>query len=627
MSGSTEHGLSVSANTQNESGAFESKVQTGNAGGFGGSLLNGTVKNSSVTNLNQVDALNYTGGFIGHLGKSGVIDLDKAATGGALDGLLNATAGVLDNFGSHCDECTVEGIKEGFIVNSQNGKECISGGFAGLADLAKIDNSHVTNIKKVNSDQIAGGYVGRTTFSYLADIDAGSSTLLDPILSIVNKLLDILYVDDLENLGAIDIGLGKLLEVKLLSDGKTLSVTLLGLPITVALVKNNVDGTSDLAQIHIGDSYIEVPCTNTEGDHISEEDVKNINIGLIKSNRTSIKNSSITGISIGYDVFGGGANDENDGTHQKGYAGGFVGYNDEGLFENNQMYYADTIRGTNDKVGPFVGDTSLDSVYDFNTVENIEGNQNRYRVYRDHNELTSLIVQDKAINAETSNVNWNEFVISHIKDVETFDKFKNAILSSVDINEEAEVYISSAKAVLMKDKKTSDNEENLTPPPSDMQDPCDELINLTINKIWKDFGNFENIHPDQIELLLTRTYTENGEVKEDKEFAQTILLNPSDDMKNIWQKIVKDLPAYKVLEDGAHAYYTYQLTEKEIDGYSTTIESSEDGFTITITNSHIPFLPDTGGMGTYVFTFIGMIGILAVFYSLRKGRKENEKHV
>ena len=42
-------------------------------------------------------------------------------------------------------------------------------------------------------------------------------------------------------------------------------------------------------------------------------------------------------------------------------------------------------------------------------------------------------------------------MISHIKDVETFDKFKNAILSSVDINEEAEVYISSAKAVLMKD--------------------------------------------------------------------------------------------------------------------------------------------------------------------------------
>ena len=136
----------------------------------------------------------------------------------------------------------------------------------------------------------------------------------------------------------------------MLSDGKTLSVTLLGLPISVALEKNNGNGTSDVAQIHIGDSYIEVPCTDTTGDHINKDDVKNINIGLIKSNRTSIKNSSITGISIGYDVFGGGANDDKDGTDKNGYAGGFVGFNDEGLFENNQMYYADTIRGTKDKL-------------------------------------------------------------------------------------------------------------------------------------------------------------------------------------------------------------------------------------------------------------------------------------
>lgn len=624
--GSTEHGLSVSANSQSEAGAFENKVQTGNAGGFGGSLLNGSVKNSSVTNLNQVNALNYTGGFIGHLGKSGVVDLDKASTGGALSDLLNATAGVLDNFGSHCDNCKVEGIQAGFIVNSKNGKESIAGGFTGLADLAKIDASHVLNIKKVTSDQIAGGFVGRTTFSYLADIDAGSNTLLDPVLSIVNKLLDILYIDDLENLGAIDIGLGKLLEVKLLSDGKTLSVTFLGLPISVALVKNNGDGTSDLAQIHIGDSYIEVPCTNTEGNHISEEDKKNINIGLIKSNRTSVKNSSVTGISIGYDVFGGGANDEKDGTHQQGHAGGFVGYNDEGLFENNQMYYADTIRGIKDKVGPFAGKTSLDSIYDFNTVENIEGNQNGYRVYRDHNDLTSLIVDGKTITAESSNTDWNEFVISHIKDIDIYDKFKNAILSSVDIKEDAGVYVSSAKAVLMEDKKTSENEENLAPPPSDMQDPCDESINLTINKIWKDFGNFENIRPAQIELLLTRTYKENGSEIKDAQFEQTIIVTPSDDMQNIWRKTVKGLEAYKVLDDGTHAYYTYQLTEKEVDGYLTTIDSSEDGFTITITNSHIPFLPDTGGTGTYVFTFIGMIGIAAVLYSLRKGRKKNEKH-
>lgn len=48
VNGSNDQGLIVSANTEIESGAFEGKVQTGNAGGFGGSLLNGSVKNSKL---------------------------------------------------------------------------------------------------------------------------------------------------------------------------------------------------------------------------------------------------------------------------------------------------------------------------------------------------------------------------------------------------------------------------------------------------------------------------------------------------------------------------------------------------------------------------------------------------
>mgnify|MGYP000591632910 CR=1 FL=1 len=41
-------------------------------------------------------------------------------------------------------------------------------------------------------------------------------------------------------------------------------------------------------------------------------------------------------------------------------------------------------------------------------------------------------------------------------------------------------YISDAKAVLMSDAKTSLNTgDNISPEPSDVQDPCDELINLT----------------------------------------------------------------------------------------------------------------------------------------------------
>ena len=58
-------------------------------------------------------------------------------------------------------------------------------------------------------------------------------------------------------------------------------------------------------------------------DYIDND--SNISIGLIKANRTRVGDSSVSGITIGYDVFGGGAGNEKDGTHEEGYAGGFVG--------------------------------------------------------------------------------------------------------------------------------------------------------------------------------------------------------------------------------------------------------------------------------------------------------------
>ena len=83
--------------------------------------------------------------------------------------LLNATAGVLDIFGSHSDNCSVIGIPVGFTISSESGKEPISGGFVGYADLGRMSNCNVENIKKVASDQIAGGFVGKTSFEYLAN--------------------------------------------------------------------------------------------------------------------------------------------------------------------------------------------------------------------------------------------------------------------------------------------------------------------------------------------------------------------------------------------------------------------------------------------------------------------------
>lgn len=620
VTGSTDNGLVVEAKDQITEGTLNSKIQTGNAGGFGGSLLDGSVKNSKCEQLNKVISKNYAGGFIGHMGKSGVVDLDKAQV---LGQLLNATAGVLDVFGSHTDDCEVKGYKNGFTVQSKDGDEPISGGFVGYGDLARISNCQVNEIKKVSSDQIAGGFIGKTSYEYLGDIDVGSTYLLDPVLAIVNKLLDLLYIGDLENLGLIDLNLGSLLQLQIFAEGNTLSVTLLGLKIAVALDKDRGDGSSDLAKITIGDSYIEIPCSNVDGNHIGEGEKENIKIGLIKANRTKVENSTITGIKSGYDVFGGKATDTTDGTDSNGLTGGFIGFNNEGLIENNSMYYADTIRGTSNEVGPFTGKTKLESSYTFNTKTNIEGNNNIYRIYRTKSDqLLNIIKGSLDIKKDSDVDNWNIFKISHYQDIKDYDELKNAKLSNEDKTEQVDLdaYISNAKAVLMDDTKVYDNEDSLTPIPSNQQDPCDEFLNVTINKIWKDLNNLGQIRPDTIEVTLQRSYMKGSE-----EITETVgsymLLSNDATNKNVWQKVINDLPTYTVLDDESKAYYTYTVTEQAVASYTTTITSSNDNYTFTITNKTMSLLPDLGGKGIKAFVLVGIFGVLMILLSYNKSEK------
>lgn len=125
-----QDGLKVQAHTvQNQpEGNFTETRFTGCAGGFGGGMMDGSVKNSAVSNFATVEGLNYTGGFVGHLGKSGVADIDKVTV---LKELLDANAGVLDLFGSHVENCTVTGFGLGTVVEAKGGEQPIAGGFAG----------------------------------------------------------------------------------------------------------------------------------------------------------------------------------------------------------------------------------------------------------------------------------------------------------------------------------------------------------------------------------------------------------------------------------------------------------------------------------------------------------------
>ena len=633
--GSKDAGLSVSANKAIKSGQNNQVTYSGTAGGFGGSLLNGSVKNSTVTQLSNVRGLNSVGGFVGYSGKSGVVKADKIDVLGDNTGqLLGGALGVMDIFGSHIDECSVSGTSDGYTVQSQNGEEQIAGGFIGYANLARMfkctagSNSDLNiGLKQVASGGTAGGFAGRTSFAYLADLKLDSGPV-NVIFAVVNQLVKALYLDKIQDSNLLKINLG-IVKVEALYDGKLLHVNILGLDISVGLSKKSTDNSqqTDLAIITIGDSSIKLPCN--ENGLLNDNDAKsNISVSLIKANRTKITDSNVYGVSYGYDVYAGGANNNTDGTATDGRSGGFVGFNDEGLLKNNNMYYCDVVRGTSNLVGPFSGKSQLNSVYDFNKLEKVEGEENNYRIYRKLDKSFNEIKgNNQKLNSDyENNGDWNIYTIKHMDIVKAFNNLENAVLSNGSETANLKAYESSAKAVLMADTKTTLNTgESETPEPSESQDPCDKLVKLTINKVWKDFDNFDHKRPYSITVTISRTWKDAT----GKEQTQTVPNYESYRItgsinKSTWQEVIKDLPAYFKESDGAVRYYKYSVTETEIYGYSTTINTSNDGFTFTITNKHFPCLPNTGGFGNYLFYAIAILLFLVYFVMRYRKNKENK---
>lgn len=518
VSGSEDAGLSVQAHETNKYGQNDAVTYSGVAGGFGGALLNSSVKNSTVTNLSNVVGLNSTGGFVGYSGKSGVVGADKFdVLGNNSWQLLGGALGVMDIFGSHIDDSTVTGINGGYTVQSTGVDEPIAGGFIGYANLARMSNctagdssNSSLGLKQVASNEIAGGFVGKTSFAYLADVKL-DSTLVDALFGIVNNLVKALYLDKIQDSDLLKINLG-IIKVEALYDGKLIHVNLLGLDISVGLSKSTENNQqTDLAIITIGDSKIELPC-DKNGIKADNDTKSNISVSLIKANRTKITGSQVYGISSGYDVFGGGADNDNDGSGNNGMSGGFVGFNNEGLLQNNDMYLCDVIRGTFQKVGPFSGNSKLDSVYDFNTLDKVEGVSNNYRIYRKLEKVLDKITKNSNVlnsaHKKDESTGWDIYTLGHMNKVKQYDDLKNAQIT--DSNGSAKVdlnaYESDAKAVLMSDTKTNLNTgESDTPEPSESQDPCDEKIKLTINKVWKDWNNFSGIRPKSITVTISRS--------------------------------------------------------------------------------------------------------------------------
>ena len=667
-------GAQVRANTADKVGTMDSLRYFGNAGGFAGSLLNGSVKDCTVSALSTVTAPSYAGGFAGYMGKNSTVDIDEAGVGiGEIFKLLKLQAGALDVWGSHADRCRVEGVASGFTVTSgadagqnivEQGNDAaqnIAGGFVGLGDLSKIDACEVSNLGIVRSDQVAAGFIGQTDMSFIANTEV-DSVVVELLLVIVDQLVKALHGDKLQNIDLANLsipGLDKLLNLKILSDGDLLYVNLLGLRIGVALAKPDPNNPtqSDAVIVTIGDSSIKLPC-NKDGVIRDDKTEANLKITLIKGNRTAVTNSKVTGAHAGYDVFGGGATQDADGAavegglpadknqrpDNAGYAGGFVGHNKEGLFEDNEMVYCDTVRGTEQLVGPFSGMTNLQSKYfnnDAGTIEgkDNEGHYNLYSIYRDMNAaLTDAVAKADGIFSHAqqdmaSGTDYNRYEVKHYDKISSFDELQGAVMQGdgtapVDM----EAYVSPAKAVLMDDTLNTPGTGGITPEPGEGQDPCSALVDITLQKVWMDNGNAGNTRPDEVTFKLKRTYTNAaGVVVEDATFGTNGVLEvkltaaDASEWSETWRKVLTGLPvAFEdtTVDPSVVRYYTYSVTEVRVGAYDATTNysytASGDGTDYVITVTNMLPLPETGGIGTWWTVLAGGMLLACAAYERRR---------
>ena len=645
--GAERAGIEVYSKEGKELGYVNRPIYTGNAGGFGGTLLDGSVKNSSVEKLRNVRGINYTGGFVGHSGKSGAVNLENA---NVLNKFLGATAGVLDVFGSHIEDSSVKGILEyssvekvekGYSVKSENrtlgtDKSEIAGGFVGFAELAKIDRCSSTNLMQVASGETAGGFAGETSFAYLTSV-AADSAIVKALLEVIGTVVKAIYNNNLEKLlaGGIELNLG-LVEVSLVSGTDVVEVNLLGI-----IVRISVNKQTNVVIVEIGDSKIALSCDKSGNVNTDKDDIDELSINLIKANRTRISDSTVTGVPIGYDVFGSGAGNTESAITDNGYVGGFVGFNNEGLLRNNRMVYADAIKGPAESevevispkgaTGIFTGSSSLKSNYHFNNLKNIEAEGNFYSIYR---KLDA--VYDKITNVagtvihEGSRVDgaWNNvYDIKHFKEIKKLEELEDAKAVGTNkpsVNNELRVYRDQgSKAVLMGDKPTYPLPPDQEMEPGDMQDPCSETVVINLEKIWKDWKPEQR--PDQITFWIWGTYKikkgqEVQEVWDGNAKYQVTLTKEQMQDENTWKLYIKNLPAYFVDSSGNKIYYTYKIKEEEIPDYKVSIDyevkvenDKNDIYHIIVTNSKKwqYILPETGGLG-YAMLYIIGIGLIVI---------------
>lgn len=96
-----------------------------------------------------------------------------------------------------------------------------------------------------------------------------------------------------------------------------------------------------------------------------------------------------------------------------------------------------------------------------------------------------------------------------------------------------------------------------------------ETVTINIVKNWNDSQNADNIRPDAISITLTGS--DNS--------SRSITLNKAGDYKTA----VDSLPKF---HEGKQI--TYTVTETPVDGYTSSVQTSADGYSFVVINTHTP---------------------------------------
>lgn len=687
-------GLQVVAHGTTESGHLR-----GYAGGFAGMLKDSGVHDAILTGLSSVTGVMAAGGFIGHAGKGSVADLGASvAEDDENHSLLALTAGVADIWGSNVTGSTVTGVTAGYTVHAgmtstENTSDDLyaAGGFIGMGDLSQVEGCASNALKKVTGDQVAGGFIGRTSMGRLVDLDV-DSPLVEAVVAIVGVLVKALHVTDIHLIELPDIF--KLFGLEILGGENLLYVNLLGLKIQVALDR----GDTNVVHVGIGDATIDLN-VDEDGNILNSDKEGSIHVALVKANRTRIQSSRVTGVTDGYDVFAGGSGQDTDATDPYGIAGGFVGLNNEGKFLGDTMTYADAIKGTatdrtasdpddpthSDKdtdgyVGAFSGHTTLNSTFDFNTLESIEGAdtvwnfgtrsnttyENTYTVYRGntHPDAESTAETDDgetiAVGVVDGGTGLMAYTVTHLADPvhETADwdgavRVDGGDVTPLDVTSPHEGTDCTGKLTLMLDTMVADNNGGLTPEPSAGQDPCGDdgcpTISLTVAKVWDDGGS--PTRPGTLTYRLYMSYVDDsgthylpasdGDIPVDEtgkptatstdevywvlERTMTKQSNASQ-WSDTWRDVIDGLPVGFADENGTFHYYTYRVDEVPIDGYITSVNYETREKVATITNRTSEPLPDTGGIGWRIPALFGLLLIGVGLPWTRRIRRPKGRH-